>query len=274
MAYTSEVVLASTYNEELVERVGQMIGEDGLMAGIVGWYGPAMNTHRTPFVGRSFEYFSEDGFVGGKIAAAEVRGARSMGMYTYCKHFALNDQDTNRKGLATFANEQSIREIYLTPFEFAIKEGKSNAIMTSHNRIGTEWAAADEGLNIKVLRDEWGFVGHVITDYAGTLNYQYTAHAVMGRNFMLASAAKAKSNLEPYKDDPYVMSQVRDICHDILYSGVNSAAMNGVDQNTRVVKIMPLWMSWLITLDVVVGLLLLAGAGLTTWLCFFKRAES
>lgn len=274
MAYTSEVVLASTYNEELVERVGQMIGEDGLMAGIVGWYGPAMNTHRTPFVGRSFEYFSEDGFVGGKIAAAEVRGARSMGMYTYCKHFALNDQDTNRKGLATFANEQSIREIYLTPFEFAVKEGKSNAIMTSHNRIGTEWAAADEGLNIKVLRDEWGFVGHVITDYAGTLNYQYTAHAVMGRNFMLASAAKAKSNLEPYKDDPYVMSQVRDICHDILYSGVNSAAMNGVDQNTRVVKIMPLWMSWLITLDVVVGLLLLAGAGLTTWLCFFKRAES
>lgn len=271
MAYTSEVVLASTYNEELVERVGQMIGEDGLMAGIVGWYGPAMNTHRTPFVGRSFEYFSEDGFVGGKIAAAEVRGARSMGMYTYCKHFALNDQDTNRKGLATFANEQSIREIYLTPFEFAVREGKSNAIMTSHNRIGTEWAAADEGLNIKVLRDEWGFVGHVVTDYAGTLNYQYTAHAVMGRNFMLASAAKAKSNLEPYKDDPYIMSQVRDICHDILYSGVNSAAMNGVDQNTRVVKIMPLWMVWLIILDVVVGLLLLAGAGLTTWMCFFRK---
>lgn len=271
MAYTSEVVLASTYNEELVERVGQMIGEDGLMAGIVGWYGPAMNTHRTPFVGRSFEYFSEDGFVGGKIAAAEVRGARSMGMYTYCKHFALNDQDTNRKGLATFANEQSIREIYLTPFEFAVREGKSNAIMTSHNRIGTEWAAADEGLNIKVLRDEWGFVGHVVTDYAGTLNYQYTAHAVMGRNFMLASAAKAKSNLEPYKDDPYIMSQVRDICHDILYSGVNSAAMNGVDQNTRVVKIMPLWMVWLIILDVVVGLMLLAGAGLTTWMCFFRK---
>lgn len=274
MAYTSEVVLASTWNEELVERVGQMIGEDGLMANIVGWYGPAMNTHRTPFVGRSFEYFSEDGFIGGKIAAAEVRGARSMGMYTYCKHFALNDQDTNRKGLATFANEQSIREIYLTPFEFAVKEGGSNAIMTSHNRIGTEWAAADEGLNIKVLREEWGFVGHVITDYAGTLNYQWTAHAVMGRNFMLASAAKAKTNLEQYKDNPYIMTQVREICHDILYSGVNSAAMNGVDQNTRVIKITPLWIYWLITLDVVVGVLLLGGAGLATWLNFFRKPKN
>lgn len=273
MAYTSEVVLASTWNEELVERVGVMIGEDGLMAGIVGWYGPAMNTHRNAFVGRSFEYFSEDGFVAGKIAAAEVRGARSMGMFTYCKHFALNDQDTNRKGLSTFASEQAIREIYLTPFEFAVKEGGSNAMMTSHNRIGAKWDACHEGLNIAVLRNEWGFKGHVVTDYAGTPGFQNSALAVTARNFMLSTNATNRTQLEEYKDNNYVVSMMRETCHDILYSGVNSAAMNGIDQNTRVVKITPTWIYWLIALDVVVGILLLAGAGLVTWLNFFRKPK-
>ena len=273
MAYTSEVVLAATWNEELVERMGVMIGEDGLMAGIVGWYGPAMNTHRNAFVGRSFEYFSEDGFVAGKIAAAEVRGARSMGMFTYCKHFALNDQDTNRKGLSTFASEQAIREIYLTPFEFAVKEGGSNAMMTSHNRIGAKWAASHEGLNIEVLRNEWGFKGHVVTDYAGTPGFQNSVLAVTARNFMLSTNATNRTQFDGYDKDPYVVSMMRETCHDILYSGVNSAAMNGVDQNTRVVKITPTWIYWLVTLDVVVGVLLLAGAGLITWLNFFKKSK-
>lgn len=273
MAYTSEVVLASTFNVELVERMGEMVGEDGLMAGIVGWYGPAMNTHRNAFVGRSFEYFSEDGFLAGKIAAAEVRGARSMGMFTYCKHFALNDQDTNRKGLSTFANEQAIREIYLTPFEYSVKEGGSNAIMTSHNRIGAKWAASHEGLNINVLRNEWGFKGHVVTDYAGTPGFQNSVLAVTARNFMLSTNAKNRTQFDDYKDDPYIVSMMRETCHDILYSGVNSAAMNGIDQNTIVVKITPTWIYWLITLDVVMGIILLASAGLVTWLNFLKQPK-
>ena len=123
-----------------------------------------MNIHRTPFTGRSFEYFSEDGFLSGQMGAAEVRGARSKGMITYIKHFAINDQDTNRKGLATFAPEQAVRELYLTPFEISVKEGGSNAVMTSHNRFGAIWAAGSENLNVNVLRNEWGFQGTVLTD--------------------------------------------------------------------------------------------------------------
>ena len=282
MAYTSEVVIASTWNIELIERMGELMGEDGLHIprnddgkGLVGWYAPAMNIHRTPFTGRSFEYFSEDGFLSGQMGAAEVRGARSKGMITYIKHFAINDQDTNRKGLATFANEQAIREIYLTPFEISVKEGGSNAVMTSHNRFGAIWAAGSSNLNVNVLRNEWGFVGHIVTDYVGTPVYQNTAQAVIAGNDMMLSTNNATyDSIALYRDNPYVMTKVREACHNILYSGINSAAMNGIDQNSRVEKIMPLWQYWLITLDVVMAVVIVGGIVLTTYLCFFRKKKN
>lgn len=275
MAYTSEVVMASTWNIELIEEVGEMIGEDGLHAGVVGWYGPAMNTHRTPFVGRSFEYFSEDGFLAGKIGAAEVKGAKSKGMFTYIKHFALNDQDVNRKGLATFANEQSIREIYLTPFEYSVKDGGSNAVMTSHNRFGARWAAGSPNLLNNVLRDEWGFVGHVVTDYVGTHIYQSTPLAVIsGNDMMLATNTACTEDIAVYQDNAYVMQMARKAAHNILYSAVNSAAMNGIDQNSRVINVTPAWRYWLLTLDIVGGILIAGGFVLTTYLNFFRKPKA
>ena len=281
MAYTSEVVIAATWNVGLVERVGELIGEDGLHIpkndegkSLVGWYGPAMNIHRTPFTGRSFEYFSEDGFLSGMIGAAEVRGAVSKGMMTYIKHFAVNDQDTNRKGLATFAPEQAIREIYLTPFEYSVKVGGSNAVMTSHNRLGAIWAAGSENLNVNVLRDEWGFVGHIVSDYVGTPVYQNTAQAVIaGNDMMLATNTACYDSVALYEDNAYVMTKVREACHNILYTGINSAAMNGIDQNTRIERITPLWQYWLITLDVVMGIVFVGGIALTTYLCFFRKKK-
>ena len=281
MAYTSEVVIASTWNIELIERMGEMMGEDGLHIprnddgkGLVGWYAPAMNIHRTPFTGRSFEYFSEDGFLSGQMGAAEVRGARSKGMITYIKHFAINDQDTNRKGLATFAPEQAVRELYLTPFEISVKEGGSNAVMTSHNRFGAIWAAGSENLNVNVLRNEWGFVGHIVTDYVGTPVYQNTAQAVIaGNDMMLATNSACYDSIALYRDNPYVMTKVREACHNILYSGINSAAMNGIDQNTRVERIMPLWQYWLITLDVVMAVVIVGGIVLVTYLNFFRKKK-
>ena len=281
MAYTSEVVIASTWNIELIERMGEMMGEDGLHIprnddgkGLVGWYAPAMNIHRTPFTGRSFEYFSEDGFLSGQMGAAEVRGARSKGMITYIKHFAINDQDTNRKGLATFAPEQAVRELYLTPFEISVKEGGSNAVMTSHNRFGAIWAAGSENLNVNVLRNEWGFVGHIVTDYVGTPVYQNMAQAVIaGNDMMLATNSACYDSIALYRDNPYVMTKVREACHNILYSGINSAAMNGIDQNTRVERIMPLWQYWLITLDVVMAVVIVGGIVLVTYLNFFRKKK-
>ena len=175
--------------------MGRGIAEDGLYSKTAGWYGPGMNIHRTPFAGRNFEYYSEDPFISGVLGKAEVNGAAQKGMYAFIKHFALNDQETHRdeRGLATFAEEQAIREIYLKPFEMtildntveifyneAVKDENGNivgyekrtttvpaatAVMTSFNRIGATWAGGHYYLITKVLRGEWGFNGFVLTDY-------------------------------------------------------------------------------------------------------------
>lgn len=258
MAYPAEIVRAATWNRELTERLGQLVGEDGLYAGIHGWYAPAMNIHRTAFTGRTFEYYSEDPYLSGMIGASEVKGAKSKGMMTYIKHFAVNDQDTNRKGLATYANEQSIREIYLRPFELAVRVGGSNAVMTSHNRIGTRWAASHASLLNDVLRGEWGFVGHIVTDYVGTPVYQSALEAIVNGNDLMLSTNVSNEDLSPEKNNPFVMTQVRKACHNILYTGVNSAAMNGVKDTDRVEVVLATWQKWLIVLDVFLGAALIA----------------
>ena len=165
-AYPVEVVMASTWNTELIERLGKSVGDDSLATGVAGWYAPGVNIHRSPYSGRNFEYFSEDGFLSGKISAAEVRGTRSKGVLTYMKHFALNDQETNRYGAAFFANEQAIREIFLKGFEYTVTEGNTNGAMASMNRLGATWSGAHKGLMTNVLREEWGFEGCVVTDQA------------------------------------------------------------------------------------------------------------
>ncbi len=178
-------IQAATWNVEIGGEIGAYIAEEALWNDIRGWYAPAMDTHRTPFGGRNYEYYSEDGVLAGKYAAAVVRSARAGGMFLHIKHYALNDQDTNRgdrgnfrnadpyNGLCTYAGEQSIREIYLKPFELAITEGGANGVMTSYNRIGDTWAGGHYGLLTEVLRNEWGMRGNVLTDYAGTFGYEY-----------------------------------------------------------------------------------------------------
>lgn len=273
MAYVSEVVLASTFNDELVNRVGKMIGEDAIALGVTGWYGPAMNMHRTPFTGRSFEYFSEDPYLSGMIASAEISGARSKGLITYSKHLALNDQDTNRKGLATFANEQSIREIYLKPFELAYKVGGTNAFMESHNRIGATWVGGSSNLLEDVLRGEWGFDGYVLTDYVGTPVYQSALQAVInGDDMMLCTNSKGE-DISAYKDNAFVMTKVRNAVHRILYTVVNTAAMNGITKNSKVVSVMPAWRIWLIVLDVVLYVAIAVGVILVTLHFFFPKKK-
>lgn len=179
--YASECVIAATWNTELVEKMGVAVGNEALIGNergdgrsYSGWYGPAVNIHRTPFSGRNWEYYSEDGFLSGKMAASVITGAKSKGVYTYVKHFTVNDQETNRdtNGLITWVNEQALREIYLKPFELAVTEGHTSAMMSSFNRIGTVWAGGSYELLTDVLRNEWGFVGMVITDY-NTNGYMY-----------------------------------------------------------------------------------------------------
>lgn len=163
--YPATVVLAATWNADLPLQYGDCVADEGHGMGVSGWYAPAMNIHRSPFSGRNFEYYSEDPLVSGVVGAQTAYGARANGLYTYIKHFALNDQETNRADrLTTWSNEQASREIYLKPFEITVKEGHASALMTSMNHIGATWAGNKPGVLSEILRNEWGFQGMAITD--------------------------------------------------------------------------------------------------------------
>lgn len=177
--YVSPCIVAATFNKELVEEQGEHIGEEGAWMGYNGLYGPGVNIHRTPFSGRNFEYYSEDGFLSGIMAAYLTKGMQSKGVFPFLKHFALNDQETNRNAITTWATEQAMREIYLKAFQLAIDVDATSlfddeayvghkgalGVMSSFNRVGTTWAGASYPLLTNVLRKEWGFKGIVVTDW-------------------------------------------------------------------------------------------------------------
>lgn len=226
-SFPSSVMLASTWNKELGGRKGEAIGKQGMELGISGWYGPAMNIHRSAFSGRNFEYYSEDAVLSGRMAAQEVIGARKSGMQCYIKHFALNDQESQRTGMLTvWSSEQAIREGYLKTFEIAVKEGKTTSVMSSYNYIGNQWAGACDALLNTVLRDEWGFSGVVVTDWYGGYGYMNSDLAIRnGGDRMLTNIATAA-----LKDTTTAtaVSSMRTACKNILYSLVNSSLYAGL----------------------------------------------
>ncbi len=223
-AYPTEVLMAQTWNTALIEEMGAAMGQEYADANNYGWYGPAMNTHRNAFAGRNFEYYSEDGVLAGYMAMAECNGAATKGVYPYIKHFAVNDQETNRCSfLLTYASEQAIREIYLKPFEIAVKgyTGASMACMSSFNFIGTEPSCGNEKLLNNVLRGEWGFVGMVETDYNGSYGYQIADHCVRSGNDLMLGFASAASNQFTDQSATALLA-MRQACKNILYTVVNS----------------------------------------------------
>ena len=265
-AYSDENIMAATFNTELMEEVGKCIGNDVMDLGASGLYGPAMDTHRNAYCGRNFEYYSEDGFLSGKIAAAEISGIQSKGVYVYMKHFALNDSETKCRCISTWANEQSIREIYLKPFEMSVTEGGAKAVMNAFARVGAVWSGADAGLMTNVLRNEWGFDGFVLTDFSG--NPMFTARGIALRTFDAAYGVLAGTDswdssdvqwttelTTQYKDCPEVVQAMRQSTHRILYVIANSCAMNGFTADTKIVKVTPWWQTALIVLDVVLAVL-------------------
>lgn len=163
--WACEIVIASTWNVELAYEQGVLVGNESLYLNVPGWYGPAMNIHRSPFSGRNFEYYSQDALQGGFIAAAVVAGAQSKGVNCYIKHFGLNDQETNRSGTGTFADEQTIRENYFKNFEYAVKDGGATGTMTAFNRVGAINEFANYMTLNVMMRSEWGFKGAAVTDF-------------------------------------------------------------------------------------------------------------
>ena len=240
-AYPSEVLMAQTWNKELIYNMGVAMGQEYAEASNYGWYGPAMNTHRSAFAGRNFEYYSEDGVLAGYIGAAEINGAATKGLYPYIKHFALNDQETNRCSfLLTYASEQAIREIYLKPFELCVKNytGTPLAVMSSFNWIGTKPSCSNPDLLNTVLRNECGFVGMVETDYNGSYGYMISDHCVRAGNDLMLGFGQAESNKFTDQSATATLA-MRQSCKNILYTIGNSGyyangdPTGGMDNMTR-----------------------------------------
>ena len=281
-AYPSEVVVASTFNVELARRMGEMVGSESIANQVNGWYAPAMNLHRSPFGGRNFEYYSEDPLLSGAMGAACVSGAASKGLYCTVKHFAVNDQETNRVnggGIAVWVNEQALRELYLRPFEYTVKNASAairyisdsqgtmserempacTAVMSSYNRIGAVWAGGSEALLGRVLREEWGFRGLVITDF-DLYEFMYPDQAVAAGSDLILSTEAMKS-LTDTKSATAVRN-LREACHNILYTVAHSHAMNGIVPGTIISYTAAPWEGWLSAANMAVGALLAAG---TAW---------
>jgi beta-glucosidase len=266
MAYPTEVVIASTYNVDLAKEMGVAVGNDAMFANVQAWYAPAMNIHRTAYSGRNFEYYSEDGFISGKMGAATVAGAQSKGLYTYIKHFAMNDYEGvidqhegvdikgSKDGVSTFNNEQAIREIYLKSFEYAVKEGGAMGVMNAFNRIGTTWCGHHSNLQQNVLRGEWGFVGCIITDNAGLESYMDIKAGLQAGTDLWMNNNATRYLINGYKKDAQIMTYLRSATHNTLYAIANSAAMNGLSYNTKIVSVIPGWNVWLIVVNIEIGL--------------------
>lgn len=232
--YVSEPVMASTWNINLMNELGEAIGEEGTIGDKAtgqpysSIYAPGVNIHRSPFGGRCSEYFSEDPFISGMMGAAEVQGIQSRGVLPTVKHFVANEQETHRSigGDLSWLSEQALREIYLKPFEYTVKLGETRSIMTSFNRIGTRWTGGDYRLLTEILRNEWGFNGLVICDF-NTIP-QYMIPRMMfyaGGSLDLAtqqSAMWTDCDTSDAGDAIVLMRAVK----DVMYALVNSNAMN------------------------------------------------
>lgn len=252
--FPSDSMLGCTWNKELVAQLGYYISQDCLLTGTTGWYAPACNIHRVSICGRTREYFSEDAYLSGAMSYAIASAAQAGGVVTYTKHFALNEQENNRSTVCTFANEQSIREIYLKPFEMAVAEGGSMGIMTSMNRVGAVYSSSHYNLCTAVLKDEWGFKGVVITDFVSGPSDKVVPREMIlaGTDLFLCTASDQSMFVENYAGDADILNALRDSAHRICYAYANSNLMNGLTASSVVVDITPAWVYWMVALDALV----------------------
>ncbi len=260
-ALTSEDVLAATFNKELVYEMGKIVGNDCLAANVAFLYGPGANTHRTPYGGRNFEYYSEDGYLSSAIGAAEVKGIEEKGVHVVIKHFALNDCEQDRIGLGVWLNEQSAREIYLRAFQGALESSQAggNGVMMAYTRWGTQWSGANYNLVTGIMKEEWGCNGLQITDNVLT-TYVNGVDGVMGGTTAYDSmmAFYITDQLPKYENDPVVVSAMREACHKNLYAIAHSCGMNGVGPNTVIRATTPIVVTLVRVIAIVSGVVFVA----------------
>ena len=238
-ALTSEDVLAATFNKELVYQIGNIVGNDCLAANVAILYGPGANMHRTPYGGRNFEYYSEDGFLAGEICAAEVKGIQEKGVHVVINHFALNDCEQDRTVLGAWLTEQAAREIYLKAYQKAFEEAGANGVMMAYTRWGTMWAGAHKGLVTGILRGEWGANGLTISDNVITTMVNGVDGIMGGNSTYDAMLWYVTQQLPQYENDAVVVNAMREACHHNLYAVAHSCGMNGMGPDTTIKLIRP-----------------------------------
>lgn len=258
IGFPASTAFACTWNKDLAKQFGEMIGDMAHDMHVAGWYAPAMNIHRNAFSGRTFEYFSEDSLLSGVMASSEISGAKSKGVYSFMKHFALNDQETKRtEMLCTWTNEQAMREIYLKPFEMSVKEGGAQAVMSSFNYIGNTYAGADSALLQTVLRGEWGFKGFVLTDYFGGYGYQNADQEVRAGNDSMLATTKITNHITDKSATS--VKAMRQAAHNILYTAANSwQYANGEPKVATPIWKTAMYVAWGVVAVLVIGLEIVA----------------
>lgn len=260
VGYPTSTILAQTFNKPLAKLFGQTLGQEARERGVTGWYGPATNMHRSPFGGRNYEYYSEDPLLAGLTCAYTLKGSNSVGVYSYLKHFAVNDQDWNKEGLCTFLTEQTLREIYLKPFKLAIQVGNCTGLMSSHNRIAGKWAGGSKGMMSGVLRDEWDFKGVVISDYVNYTSLQRPDEAIRRGGGDLWMRGGSFSSYAYESNSNTFKKHLKESCKHILYSWLN-VNVEREDSVKYITKNAP-WRPVLLAADGV------AGVGIATWAFF------
>lgn len=255
-AFTSEDVMAATFNVELMAEVGNIIGNNCIAADVACLYGPGSNTHRTPYGGRNFEYYSEDGFLAGEIGGAEIKAIQQKGVDVVIKHFALNDCEQERLGQAAWVGEQAAREIYLKAFQKPLEESGANGVMTAYTRWGTRWSGSYKNLMTGIMRNEWGNNGMSITDNV-LVNYCNGVDAIMagGVTTFDAMLPFIVNQLPNYEDDAVIVTAMKEACHHNLYALANSSAMNGVGKDTVVKAIEPQILTTIKVATIIIGAL-------------------
>ena len=258
-AFTSEDVMAATFNTEIMTEIGKVIGNNCLEADIACLYGPGNNIHRTPYGGRNFEYYSEDGFLSGMMSAYEVKAIQDKGVHVVMKHFALNDCEQDRIGLGVWLNEQAAREVYLKAFQAPVEVGNANGVMIAYTRWGAVWSGGNYGLVTGILRNEWGCDGMVITDNVLTQYVNGPDGVMAGVSIYDAMMSFVTDTLPKYKNDPVIVTAMREACHHNLYAIANSCGMNGVGADTTIKVIRPTIVAAVIAVARVSGILFVLG---------------
>ena len=257
----SVVIMAQSFDRELLYQIGLTFGEDNIRTATAGHYAPAVNIHRTPYSGRNFEYYSEDAFLSGEMSVPAIQGMQEKGAITFLKHFLGNEQETNRNGVSTFMSQQAVREVYLEAFKAGITEGKTKGIMGGFNRIGCTWTGAHYGLMTEVLRGEFEWTGIADTDAVfGYSPYMGFKCGLMAGTTMWATSGTGVYDavIEDVLQDAQLVGKLREASHYLLYNVVNSLAFNGISQDSRVVPVTPYWE---VILYVIIGVLSVVTVG-------------